>query len=69
MKFNYSELLGKMRAKGFTQEKLAKAMGISESSLNAKLKNKAYFSSKEICSICGILAIPIAEIGFYFYTQ
>ena len=69
MKFNYSELLGRIRAKGFTQEKLARGMGISESSLNAKLNNKAYFTSKEICSICGILAIPITEIGFYFYTQ
>ena len=69
MKFNYSELLGKMRAKGFTQEKLAKAMGISESSLNAKLNNKAYFTSKEICAICDVLTIAVGEIGFYFYAN
>lgn len=69
MKFNYSKLLGKMREMGYTQEKLATAIGISESTMNTKLNNKAYFTSKEICGICGILAIPITEIGVYFYTN
>ena len=69
MRFNYSKLLGKMRENGFTQEKLAKAIGINESTLNTKLNNKAYFTSKEICSICGILGIANDEIGNYFYTN
>lgn len=69
MKFNYSKLLGKMRERGFTQEKLATAIGISESSLNAKLNNKVFFTSKEICGICGILSIPTEDIGVYFYTH
>ena len=58
-----------MREYGFTQETLAKEIGINESTLNSKLNGKAYFSTKEIDKICKILNISNDEIGAYFYTQ
>jgi transcriptional regulator with XRE-family HTH domain len=69
MKFDYSKLLGKMREYGYTQEKLAKAIGINESTLNTKLNNKTYFTTKEIDKICELLDISNAEIGIYFYSK
>ena len=67
--FNYSKLLGRMRELGYTQEKLARAIGINESTLNAKLNNKGYFSNELIDKICEVLDISIAEIGSYFYVK
>lgn len=69
MKFDYSKLLGRMRELGFTQEKLAKAIGINESTLYCKLSNKSYFNTREIDSICAVLNIPNCEIGIYFYSH
>ena len=69
MKFNHSKLLGRMREYGFTQETLAKKIGISESTLCGKLNSRAYFSTKEIDKICELLDIPNVEIGIYFYTH
>lgn len=68
MKFNYSKLLGKMRECRFTQEQLAKAIGISKATLNAKLNNQYYFYAKEMYDICSVLNIPIDEIGEYFFA-
>lgn len=69
MKFDYAKLLGRMREKGFTQESLAKEIGINESTLNSKLKNRSYFNAREIDKTCEVLNIPIEEIGTYFYTR
>lgn len=69
MKFNHSKLLGRMREFGFTQETLAKIIGINESTLNAKLNGKAYFTTKEIDKICEALNIAGDEIGAYFYSH
>lgn len=68
MKFNYSKLLGRMRECGFTQEQLAKAIGINKSTLSVKLNNKFSFSQEEILAICKILNIPASEISDYFYA-
>ena len=67
--FNYSKLLGRMRELGYTQEKLARAIGINESTLNAKLNNKGYFNNELIDKICEVLDISIVEIGSYFYAK
>lgn len=67
--FNYSKLLGRMREFGYTQEKLARAIGMNESTLNAKLNNKGYFNNNQIDKICELLDISIVEIGSYFYTK
>lgn len=68
MKFNYSKLLGRMRECGFTQEQLAKAIGINKATLSAKLNNRFSFSQEEILAICKQLNIHVDEIGAYFYA-
>jgi transcriptional regulator with XRE-family HTH domain len=59
-----NELKGKIRAKGYTQEKLAKELGISPKTLSNKL-TKGIFGSDEIEKMIKILGIdnPI-EIFF-----
>lgn len=68
MKFNHSKLLGRIRECGFTQEQLAKAIGISQATLGAKLKGNFYFTAIEMYSICDVLNIPTSEIGEYFFA-
>ena len=68
MEFNYSKLLGKMKECGFTQEQLAKAIGINKGTLSVKLNNRFSFTQEEIIAICKLLNIPVCEIGDYFYT-
>ena len=69
MEFDYSELLGKIKARGFTQETLAEHIGIAKSSMSLKLNNKAYFKHQEIAVICDALRIEASKIGLYFFTQ
>lgn len=68
MQFDYSKLLGRIREYGFTQESLAKHIGIAESSMCLKLNNKANFKHGEIFLICETLHIATNEIGVYFFT-
>lgn len=68
MEFDYSELLGKIKARGFTQETLAKHIGMAKSSMCLKLNNKANFKNAEVFLICEALQIDISEIGAYFFT-
>ena len=68
MKFNYSKLLGRMKECGFTQEQLAKAIGINKGTLSTKLNNKFSFSQDEILAIGKVLDIPTGEIGEFFYA-
>jgi DNA-binding XRE family transcriptional regulator len=67
MQFDYSKLLGKIRECGFTQETLAKHIGIAESSMCLKLNNKAKWNQIEISFICEALGIASEEIGAYFF--
>ena len=69
MKFNYSKLLGRMKECGFTQEQLAKAIGINKGTLSMKLNNRFSFSQDEILAICKVLNIPVSEIGEFFYVM
>lgn len=68
MVYDYSKLLGRIKEFGFTQESLAKHIGIAESSMCLKLNNNAYFKQVEISLICKVLKIAIGEIGAYFFT-
>lgn len=67
--YDYSKLLGRMRELGFTQEKLAKAIGISECSMNFSLNNKRNFRQDEISKISSELKIPARNIDSYFFTH
>ena len=66
--FDYSKVLGKIKECGFTQETLAKRIGIAKSSMCLKLNNKANFSHPEVFLICEALKIESSEIGAYFFT-
>ena len=68
MVFDYSKLLGRIKECGFTQESLAKHVGITESTLCLKLNNKANFRNLEIFLISEALNIASCEIGVYFFT-
>ena len=59
-----NELKGKIRAKGYTQERLAKELGISPKTLSSKL-SKGVFGSDEIEKMIKILEIDnLIEIFF-----
>ena len=68
MQFDYSKLLGRIKECGFTQQSLAKRIGIAKSSMCLKLNNKANFINPEVLLICEALKISINEIGTYFFT-
>lgn len=68
MVFDHSKLLGRMKEYGFTQDRMAAALGLSVSTLNYKLNGKAVFTQKEIRKICDILEIQSYEVGLYFFT-
>ena len=68
MKFNHSKLIGRMREFGFTQEQLAKSIGMSKATLGAKLKNRFYFTTKEMYLICQVLNIDLNDIDEYFFA-
>lgn len=67
--YNYSRLLGKIREKGYSQKQLAKAVGISETSINLKLNNKSMFRQDEIVRISEKLEIPLALCDQYFFEH
>ena len=69
MKFNHSKLLGKLKEQGYTQEEVAKRIGINKCTLSAKLNNKNAFTTDEMADICRVLDISKHEIGDYFFAQ
>lgn len=69
MQYDYSLLLGRMREKGFTQEKMAQKIGISACSLNFSLNNKRNFRQDEILAIAKILDIPNKNLEKYFFAH
>lgn len=68
-KYDYSLLLGRMREKGYTQEKLAQELGISECSVNFSLNNKRNFRQDEILKMKDALDIPSEKLEAYFFTH
>lgn len=54
---NTNILKGKMTEKGYTQEKLAKAVGISTNSMSRKLLGERQFRLGEVVKICEVLEI------------
>lgn len=66
--YNYSELLGRIRAKNLTQKELAHIIKLNPSTLNQKLNNKSEFSQSEIKNICDVVDIPYSDIATYFFA-
>lgn len=67
--YNYSELLGRIKAKKITQEELARRIHLNPSTLNLKLNNKSEFSQTEMRSILEILDEPIDNVASYFFAM
>lgn len=67
--YDYSELLGKLRAKRITQEELARKIHLNPSTLNQKLNNKSEFSQSEMRNILHELEIPLDMIAAYFFVH
>ena len=64
--FDYSRLKGRMREKGYTQEKLADAIGISTVALRKKLQGgRPYFKADEMFAIGK--ALDIDSLDAYFF--
>ena len=56
MKYNYKKLLGRMKEKEYTQEKLATIIGVDKATLNLKLNKKSrYYPSRLGCDFCGYI--------------
>lgn len=48
LEFNYNKLKGKIKEVYGTQQEFAKALGISSTTLNTRLKNETFFNQSEI---------------------
>ena len=68
MQFDYSKLLGRIKECGYTQEGLAKEIGMAKVTMSLKLNNKAHFTQPEIKKIIHLLRIPGEEVYVYFFT-
>lgn len=68
-KYNYSLLLGRMKERGFTQERMAEKLGISACSMNLSLNNKRNFRQDEILRISALLGITGKDVESYFFTR
>lgn len=66
--FNYAQLMGLMREKGYTQERLAAEANISLSMLSGKLKGRYPFKQTDIQNIVTVLDIQPSDIGRYFFS-
>ena len=67
--YNYSKLLGKIRERGYTQETLAKKIGLSACSMNLTLNNKREFRQDEILELGKLLEIEPDDYGSYFFAH
>ncbi|MBE6987989.1 MAG: DUF739 family protein [Ruminococcaceae bacterium] len=67
--YDYSKLIGRIREYGYTQESFSKALGMSETTLNFKLKSKRSFKQEEILRMSDLLDIKCDEIVPYFFTH
>ena len=65
----YSKLRGRICEKFRTQGAFAEAIGISVSTLSAKLSGKVEWTRIEMKRTCDVLDIPLALVGDYFFTD
>lgn len=68
MAFDYSKLLGKIKEVFGTQERFARAMGLSYASINKKLNNKVQWTQYEMSRALKLLGIEDKETAVYFFT-
>ena len=69
MEFNYSKLRGKIKEVFGTQDKFAKALGISGTTLSLKLNNISEFTQKEMAASMLLLHEPAHSVDKYFFAS
>ena len=69
MDYDYSELMGAIKAKFGKRIDFAIAMGMGESTLSLKLNNKAEWSQDEMKMAMDLLEKPYEEIPNYFFVH
>ena len=68
-KYDYSKLLGRIKEKFDTREKLVPNISISITSLNLRLTNALQFNQQDIEELCEELEIEKKEIPDYFFKE
>lgn len=54
---NKNRLMGAIANSGLTQKELAKRIGVSKNTLNARINGKGYLNTNQIDKICEVLNI------------
>lgn len=67
--YSYDDLKGKIRARYKTQDNFATALGISNTTLSAKLNCKTEFTHDEIARCIDLLGLSKDNIPQYFFTE
>lgn len=67
--YNYSKLRGKIRELEMTLNEYANYIGITEQTLNKRLKNKRPFTQPEIAKSMQLFDEPAKNIHLYFFTK
>ena len=68
MAFSYDRLRGRIREVFGTQDKFAKALGMSAATLSLKLNNVSEFTQQEMFEALRLLKEPPQTINQYFFT-
>lgn len=66
---NTLKLKGRIIEEGFNLTTFADAIDMTPPSLRAKINGRSEFKASEIKKVCDILAIPMADIPSYFFTD
>ncbi len=67
MVFDFSKLRGRIKEQFGSERAFAEALGMTTSSLSARLNGKTQFGADIIVVSCQLLNIPDEEIGAYFF--
>lgn len=66
--FDYSRLRGKIREKYATEANFAAAMGMSKTTISAKLNQISDFTQSEILRAAMLLGVDSREVTDYFFS-
>ncbi len=67
-KTKFPKLDGLIVEKFGTRKQFAEAMGITPTTLGAKMNGKSVWTVKDISKGCEVLGIPVENAGLYFLT-
>lgn len=65
----YFALRGWFHVRGYQDQEVAQAIGISPSTLSTKMQGHSAWTSCEIAAICELLEIQQKDIGKFFFPQ